>query len=301
MGWKTIITLIFGLFLISLMIFYFIPFNTINFSTNTGNYNFSVIQGNSTMQFYPNMRFSSQEISYRIFDCPLQKEDDMEFAFDIMENITPLRFYPVVNNEEISITCEEILRVDKDFFIAGEGGPVNITVSGQFNVIMNGEILLIKESDCPRPNIALHELFHVLGFGHSSNQGNIMYNITNCDQTIGQDMIQLIETLYSVPSYPDLSLENVSAVMTGRFLSVNMIIMNRGLNNAGASKVYIYVDNTFLKELDLIPLETGRGRIISISNIFVTQLNINELDFIISSDFKEITKDNNEKKLKVEK
>ena len=57
-------------------------------------------------------------------------------------------------------------------FIAGEGGPSNITKSGDFSVITHGSILLIKESKCERPNIAIHELLHALGFDHSENPNN---------------------------------------------------------------------------------------------------------------------------------
>ena len=292
MGFKEVLIIICALFIILLMFFYFVPFNTINFGMKSGNSNFSVIPG-SEMQFYPNMRFSTPDISYRIFNCPLQKQGDMEYAFGIIENLTPLRFYSVTENEEISVTCSSKNIVDNGMFIAGEGGPTNITVSGGFNVIDSGEILLIKQSDCPKPNVAIHELFHVLGFEHSSNPSNIMYNVTSCSQTIGTDMIQLINNLYSIPSYPDLAFGNVSAVMNGRYLNVNMAIMNIGLADAEASQVNIYADGNNIKQLDLAPLKLGYGRIVELQNLFITQLNVNELDFVISDNFFEISKDNN--------
>ncbi|HJX50427.1 MAG TPA: matrixin family metalloprotease [Candidatus Nanoarchaeia archaeon] len=299
MSFKLILTFIFVLIIILLMIFYFIPFNVINFEAKPENYNFSTIQNESRMQFYSNMRFPDSEISYRILDCPLQKINDMEFAFDIMGNITSLKFYQVNNNEEISIRCDERNHLNGGLFIAGEGGPSNITQAGEFHVILNGGILLIKESDCPKPNVALHELLHVLGFEHSSNKENIMYNVTNCDQIIGEDMIQLINELYSIPSYPDLAFENVSAVMSGRFININMTIMNIGLNNAGESKIIIYADGNVLKEIDLESLGIGYGTIISMENIWISQIKVNELDLIIKTDFNEINKENNKIKLKI--
>lgn len=301
MNFKLILTFIFVLIVILLMIFYFIPFGAINFVAKSGNYNFSVIQTGNQMQFYPNMRFPDSEISYKISDCPLQKENDMEFAFEIMENLTPLKFYSAVNNEEISIGCDERNHFNGGLFIAGEGGPTNISKAGEFYVILNGEILLIRKSDCPKPNVALHELLHVLGFEHSTNQENIMYNITNCDQIIGEDMIQLIKKLYSVPSYPDLAFENVSAVMSGRFIDIDMTVMNIGLNNAGKSQIIIYADGNIIKEADLEPIGIGRGRIISMKNIWVSQININELDLIVKTDFDEINKENNKIKLEIKK
>jgi hypothetical protein len=302
MGLKLIFSSVFVLIIILSMIFYFMPFNVINFESKSGNYNFSVVgEVKNQMQFYPNMRFPDSDISYRILNCPLKKIDDMKFAFDIVENLTVLRFNPVSNNEEILVTCEEKMKINNGLFIAGEGGPVNITKAGDFYVILEGEILLIKESDCQRPNIALHELFHVLGFEHSTNKENIMYNITNCEQTIGDDMIQLINELYSVPGYPDLVFSNVSAVMSGRFADINLTVMNTGLSDAGESNLIIYADGNLIKEIDLEPIGIGYGRIISLGNIWVSQIKVNELDLVIENNFNEINKENNKIKLEIRK
>jgi len=297
---KIFLVFILVLFIIALMFFYLLPFNVINFETKSGNNNFSVIPENE-MQFYPNMRFPDTRISYRIFGCPLQKENDMEYAFNIIENLTALKFYPVNDNEEISVTCEQKNRIDNGMFVAGEGGPTNITVSGEFNVIDFGEILLIRQSECPKPNVAIHELFHVLGFAHSTNQGNIMYNVTSCSQTIGTDMIQLINNLYSVPSYPDLTFGNVSANMAGRFLDVNMTILNSGLADSEGFNVMIYADGNLIKQMNLEQIKVGYGRIIELQKIFVAQLSVSELKFVIDDNFFEINKDNNNLTLEIKK
>jgi hypothetical protein len=318
MDFKGVLVILFAVFAIALMIFYFIPFNTNYFTESNGNDNFSIvplnttyfasgegdnnfniISGNESMQFYPNMRFPSTNISYRISNCPLQRQNDMEYGFEIIENLTPLRFYPVINNEEISVTCDEKNIFSEGLFIAGEGGPTNITAAGQLNVITHGEILLIKDSNCPMPNIAMHELFHVLGFHHSTNPQNIMYNVTSCEQTIGSDMIQLIDNLYSIPSYPDLAIQNVSASITGRFLNLNMTILNEGLADSGDFKVNIYADNNLIKEINSSPILIGYERIISIKNIFVTQLSVSELSVTVDSNFSEINKENNKINLEI--
>jgi len=298
MGVKTVLFFVVAILLVLLTAIYLFPMNTVNFNVNP-NYNFSVIQGSVSEQFYPNMRFPSSAISYRISDCPLQKENDMEYAFREVEQITPLSFYPVGSNEEIFVTCQDINVVHEGTFVAGEGGPTNITVAGEFNVIMKGYILLIEESNCPKPNIALHELFHVLGFGHSNNPDNIMYNFSSCDQTIGQDMIQTIDTLYAVPSLPDLRFEDAAATMSGRFLNINLTVMNAGLADAGNSNVIIYGDGKVLKEVDIDSLEIGQGIITMIQNIFVSQLNVQKIELVINDNFSEISKDNNRMELEI--
>jgi hypothetical protein len=247
------------------------------------------------------MRYSDSNISYKISNCTIDKANQMEYAFTIMENITNLKFYPVNNNEELSVTCEEKNRIENEMFVAGEGGPTSIILSGNFYVITQGEILLIRNSDCPSPNIAIHELLHSLGFKHSSNPNNVMYNVTSCDQTIGEDIPNLIDGLYSVPSYPDLTFENVSGTMNGRFLNVNLTIMNEGLNDAPASKIIIYADDTPVKEINLDSIKLGEGIFLNLENVLVSKINFNEINLEIVSNFSEITKENNKIKLEIKK
>lgn len=148
----------------ALLIFYwFIPLDSIEFDTQFKGKTFS---SNSTdpanMQFYSDMRFPNKEISYKIYNCPLNKKEDMERAIEIVDEETILDFNMVNSGEEISIYCEERAKRDGRHFIAGEGGPTNVTLTGNFNVITHGEISLLKDTLCERPNVAIHELFHYL-------------------------------------------------------------------------------------------------------------------------------------------
>lgn len=295
MGWKIFFNVIFALFAISLFIFYwFIPFKTIEFGAESGHSNFTLNDSdNGNMQFYSRMRFPSPKISYKIDNCPLQKEDDMEEAFEIISDITLLDFYSKSYGEEIFVTCDSKNRIEGGLFIAGEGGPTNITKTENFNVILNGKILLIRESQCETPNIAIHELLHVLGFDHSDNPNNIMYYLSKCGQTIGQDQIDLINELYSVPTYADLSFENVSATMRGRYLDASISVRNHGLKASEKTKVVIYVDKKLIEEIELDSIEIGFGRTIILRNIWVSQINVEQLEFFIDSDFEELEKNNN--------
>ena len=303
MIWK-IFSFTFTILVILLLVFYwFFPFNTTEFYadfSSSNNFNFTLNASEiKDMQFYENMRYPNSEISYRIYNCPLFKENEIELAFNTLSNLTVLDFYPISHNEEISATCESRGKTRGGLFIAGEGGPINITSTQNFNVIFQGEILLIKESKCENPNVGLHEILHALGFNHSSNPKNIMYDISKCGQTIGEDIINRINELYSVESYPDLSFENVSAVMNGKYLDTNISIRNHGLKDSGNAKLIIYADEKLIKEIELDPIRIGYGLTITLENIFILKINVNELIFLIESDFDELNKNNNKIKLEI--
>ena len=300
MGWKLLLSFIFVLFaILSLMVYWFVPLETNIFTMKPTNSNFSV-GNNDALQFYPNMRFTSSEISYKIDGCALQKKDDMERAFEILSEETILTFHPVFFEEDISITCEERNRMNGGLFIAGEGGPTNVAVSGKFNIILNGEILLIKSSFCSNPNIALHELLHALGFDHSTNENNIMYEITRCEQTLGEDIPELINKLYSIPSYPDLVFENVSATMNGNYLNLNLSIRNAGLNDAPRSNLIIYANGDSVKTIPLDEIQIGHGRGITLENNWIKVRNVEKLEILIKSNFTELDKENNKVILEVD-
>ena len=117
MRFKFFLAILSFLIITLLMFFYFMPLNHLDFTPKTGNSNFSLVE-NSEMQYYPNLRFSESAISYKISNCSLKKEDEMESAFEIMKNFTSLEFYPVEENEKISVGCEDKNRVENGFFIA---------------------------------------------------------------------------------------------------------------------------------------------------------------------------------------
>jgi hypothetical protein len=300
MRWEIFFGVVFSLLAIVLLVSYwFLPFNHIDFIPKSNvNSNFSVT-GDSSMQFYPNMRYSDSKISYRIYNCPLQKKNDMEQAFNTISNKTILIFYPVESNEEILITCDSKSKAEGGLFIAGEGGPVNITRTNLFSVIFTGKILLIKESSCPISNIAIHELFHALGFGHSENENNIMYPISDCRQTIGEDILNRINHLYAIPSLPDLTFSNVSANIEGRYLNTEINIINQGLKSSESAKISIYSDESLIKEMDMESLRPSEGLKITLKNILIIKLSTKELNFFINYNQEELDKENNKIVLEV--
>ena len=199
MNYKLIFGSLFALFVCSTLILYLIiPADNFDLDAVEGILKFKVLEGNSNftlgnftenmMQKNMSLRFPTPNITYKIYDCPLQKQTDMLDAFKIMENETILKFNPVESGEQIKIDCDGETKMEEGLFVGGEGGPTNVSNIGKMYVIFNGKILLIRDSKCERPNIAIHELLHVLGFTHSENKNNIMYSISKCSQTIGDDI-----------------------------------------------------------------------------------------------------------------
>ncbi len=303
MSWKSVLGFTFFLLVFVLLFFYwFFPLDERSFLIeNSGNNNFTLNASlGESMQFYENMRYQKPEISYRIEDCTLQKEDEMMRAFDWIENLTILNFYEAnEQEEEISVTCENtIIKGERGAFIAGEGGVTNLVTTENFNVILNGKVLLLRETQCQGPLVGTHELLHALGFDHSDNQNNVMYPMIKCGQTIGEDLVNHINYLYSFPSIPDLSFENVSATTHARYLDVSITVKNHGLQDSENSTIIIYSNGKSLKEFEIEPIPIGGGRIITLKNI-VTLTRPEELEFYISYNPSELDKKNNRIILKI--
>ena len=295
MGLQHILGIIFAIIVLGLLgVYYFAPFDRLEFTSNPPNYNFSLDSQVSldNIQFYSNMRFPSKYISYKLSNCPLQKQNDIEYAIEIIENLTILDFYPVVSDEDLSVSCNETMRYEGNMFVAGEGGPGQIIQSGKYYVIVKAKVLLIRESNCERPNIAIHEIFHALGFSHSNNENNIMYNYTHCKQIIGDEIPQLINELYAIPSSPNLIIENASAIINGRYLDINISVRNVGLGDSRKAHIYVKGGESVIREIDLKELGVGNGVMVGVGNLWVNK-GIESLELFIDYPNEELNKTDN--------
>jgi len=120
-----------------------------------------------------------------------------------------------------------------------------------------------------------------------------MFPISDCRQTIGEDTIEYINKIYSIPGYPDLVFEDVKASFSGRYFDTQMQIMNQGLSSSGETEIIIYGDEKVVKRVRLDSLDYGYGRVITLNNIFVFS-KFNTARYFINSTFNEVDKGNNE-------
>jgi hypothetical protein len=284
-----------------LLLSYIDPFRSQQFllGDKNGNTNFSV-SGSGTSQFYENMRFPDKRISYHISEeCSLIKANQMKSAFKFLQIKTSLSFYEKFPNEEITINCVETSKPKGGLFIAGEGGPTNITATPIYNVIHSGEISLLRKSNCPKPNIGIHEIMHVLGFEHSPNPNNIMYNVSNCNQELGKDSIETINKLYSAETLPDLNILNVEGEINSLYLNFDIEIQNQGLAPSSPGKISVYGDGKLIKNFDIKGIEIGFGRVVKFENVLLKK-NVKTVEFVIDIPNQELDKKNNRKELKIE-
>ncbi len=269
----------------------------------TGNLSYKV------SQFYPNMKFNHNQISYNIEEsCTENKRTRMKEAFNLLqEQVGLITFYETDDGEpDIRVLCSKEVESTqgRNFFIAGEGGAEQIIQTKKYNVVTKGIVLLYDEPHnaimCSWPNVELHELMHVFGFEHSEDRNSLMYPyLESCDQKLDEEIINDMKKLYSQPNLPDLYFEKVKATKHGKYLDFNVTIKNAGVIDA---KNIILSTRDNNEEGDRFPLDDigfGAGVTFSVAN---TQLNsrysqVVELILDPNDRIKELDEENNVAKL----
>lgn len=252
-----------------------------------------------TPVFEKNLRFNHNNISYSIeSSCSEIRATAMRNAFKIFEEkMGIIRFKETGNSEaDIIVKCSDgVIKLDKNFFTAGEGGPSRMINTSYFEVIQRGRILLHKNPRCNRPVVELHELLHVFGFSHSHNPKSIMYNVSNCDQKITPDIIRLVNNLYSIKPLPDAKISEISAFKKGRYLDFNISVLNEGLTGIKNINLTLIAKG---KKIEIIPLGDigiGNSRTLRVTNMRLPSGSIEKINFVVDyeSAIKELNKNNN--------
>lgn len=283
LGW-----LLFFMIIIFVGVFAYIclsPNSIVNFVQNQSTINLPSYNG--SLQFYPNMRFPKKELTYSIDSiCNDEKRVRIIQAFSRLENETSLIFFPSQNSiVDISAKCQETeVPRNQDTFIAGEGGAKTIIRTDKFNIIEQGEILLLYKKACNNYHVELHELLHVLGFKHSDNPESLMYNTSECNQRLTQDIVDELNRLYLIPELPDLYLTNITATKHTayllNYLDFSVDVKNQGLAKANNVTLEVYSSNNKIEEFNLESIGYGEGKYFKASNI---RFSGNWVSFLVKS------------------
>lgn len=258
----------------------------------------------SKLQFYPNMRFNHNAITYRVNpNCTSQQAEKFGEATQALNNKIKgllITQEPWINEEaDIEVLCGREFLESGDVFVAGEGGPKFVLNSSLFTIIIGGKVVLYRDS-CSY-NVELHELLHVFGFTHSNNRFSVMYNNSYCNQFLTGDIINELTRLYAYQPLPELFFEEISVTKHGSYLDFNITVENEGMINSGNISMDLLANDKFLQKFSLGIVEFGGGRILRTKNINLPSRNIKNVTFIIDPENKvaEYKKDNNRITLEV--
>lgn len=251
------------------------------------------------VMFMPNMRFATDSISYSFQDCDLERKNKVLEAFQIISKETQvISFYEAQLAPMIAIYCsQEKGEKRNNSFVAGEGGPNKVIELDLYPLIIDGKIYLYdsrSKDDCKYPIVELHELMHVFGFDHISNKSTILYPYVDCDQRITKDIIDKLKELYSLKPKSDLTIKNLSASTSNRYLSFEIIISNRGLLNAKSSNVEIYDAKGKIGNFSIGGIDSGVSQSLSIKNMALPIRQITDIIFKVTTTTPEYFYDNNE-------
>lgn len=259
----------------------------------------------SVNQFYPNMKFNHNKLTYFIDpNCNEDRVQRMEQAFDeITKNVPLISFFKSEVDPDIEISCTNTnrLNLDKKHFVAGEGGAKEIIQTGNYNIITEGIILLydnskVRTTNCDYPNVEIHELLHVLGFDHSENKRSIMYPfIESCDQLLDKSIVTQLKTLYSQENLPDLYFDKLEVSKKGRYIDFDLTVKNSGSIKSGETIITILDGTNIIEQRSLGDIDFGAGITLTTTNMRLKRLNPDQINFIIDKEnsIKELDEDNN--------
>lgn len=281
------------------LLYQYAPGEQQNFSLDLKKENIVVNASAEIVQFVPNMRFAKNELNYYIYpDCDLKKISDMRSAFEILSSKTGVLNFQDSTKEraDIIILCSPNEKeTKKNEFIAGEGGPSEYLNLSLYPLIISGEILLYdtRGENCDYPVVELHELLHVFGFDHISDENSILYPYYSCDQRLDRKIISEIQRIYSVSPLAELYFVNATASKSGSYLNFDVQVQNRGLVDAKKVEIQVYSSGEFLETFDLGDISPGTTQILNIKNLMLPSRKTEQIELKITSDSEEYSLDDN--------
>jgi len=247
-------------------------------------------------QFYKNMKFNHNLISYRIDpSCEQDKKERVtEALFELSKQVPVLTFYITSEIPDIDVSCDETVKegIDESYFIAGEGGAKSIIQTGTYNVITEGIVLLYDSQEnsiqCDWPIVELHEILHVFGFDHSSDKASLMYPyLTSCNQKLDLGIIEDLNKLYSEKNLGELYFKNVKAIKKGKYLDFDVNITNAGIIDVENLQLSVFEGDEEIKDFDLTnggKLDYGAGISLQISNLKLSSRSATDIKLVLDAD-----------------
>jgi len=260
-------------------------------------------------QFYPNMRFNHNKISYYINpNCNLEKENRMKQALTkiTLETENLIQFYPDnEENAEILVGCSsDSYEKEENIFIAGEGGPTKI-INSSMSVITKGKVLLYDDSRslCENPVLELHELLHVFGYDHIKDKTKIMYPYLDCDQELNQELMSHMIEIYSIQPFADLYFDKIDAnkkrALGKWYLNFNVSISNSGIIDAEESVLKVSSNDKLIESFDLNKIGFGGGKNFYVNNLLISSETV-DIVFSLETKTFDSNSENNVRELKAE-
>ena len=243
----------------------------------------------------PNLRWNHMPLS--VYFEPSKIEgftpsyiQDFQKAMGVWEKITEnlITFKIVNDSKSADIVVSWVSGLKTTSLDAIGNTDTTFANAFQFNVLTKAEIQLLTKykgkrlSDIDVQNVALHELGHALGLGHSSFEESIMYPITETSSKflktpLKSDVQTLIE-IYKIVPKSDLYISEETRVTKKTektifgeryYLNAKIIILNMGLIDSKNTTFLIKVDGNVLKEDSVVQIPFGGKFSISYQNILV--------------------------------
>jgi len=111
-----------------------------------------------------------------------------------------------------------------------------------------------------------------------------MYNTSNCGQEISEDMVKLINDLYSVEALADAVLTDVVAIKRGKYLDFNVTVLNEGLIGIDDIDLAIVVEDVVVQVMEMGEIGIGYGRTLKATNVKLPSSGIDSIDFVVDKD-----------------
>ena len=254
-------------------------------------------------QFYENMRFNHNDISFFIDpQCSSNENLRMKRAFAILSGQVPLVSFFELDNEQadILVACSpNFYEQEKNQFVVGEGGPTRVLGNLTIPVIEKGKIILYnqKGEQCDYPITEIHELLHVFGYEHINKSDTIMYPYSDCDQKLDPELISHMIQLYSIKPEPALVFQEINGYqqtyLGQKYLSFNLSAANKGMIAAENVMLIVYsIENsqeTQVYSADFKIMDVGDVRLYSVENIKISS-SISTIKFLLKSGSKETSR-----------